>query len=404
MLGVTGSGKTFTVANVIESFNKPTLVIAHNKTLAAQLAQEYQEFFPDSHVHYFVSYYDYYRPEAYIAVSDTYIEKDAQVNAEIDRLRHATTQSLLTKKDVIVVASVSCIYGLGNPDEYKKEVINISVNDKTSRNTLIRNLITNLYERTTTDLQPGRLRAIGNMLELVPVNEVDIIRINWEGGKISKITKIDSTTSEIRGEENDIHLFPAKHYVVDSKVKELAVKNIKKELDTYSKELEDRGKILEAERLKHRTKNDLARIKEFGYCSGIENYSRHFDMRKAGEPPFTLLDFFPKGFLTIIDESHITIPQIGGMLAGDRSRKNSLIQYGFRLPSAKDNRPLSFEEFEKKIGPVIYTTATPGNFEKKESKIIVEQIIRPTGLLDPLLEVKGVVEKDNYKGQGKRYY
>ena len=405
LLGVTGSGKTFTVANIIQKYNKPTLVIAHNKTLAAQLVQEYRDFFPNDEVHYFVSYYDYYRPEAYIPTSDTYIDKEAQINAEIDRLRHSTTQSLSTKKNVIVVASVSCIYGLGNPTEYLKGVIELKVGDKVVRTDLLKKLINNFYERTTGDLVQGSVRVIGNNLEFVPVNDIDTLRVTIVSGKISKITRIDNITKEIKRTEKEIFVFPGKHFVTDKEKDVEAVSDIKKELKSQLSKLHKEGKILEAERLRYRTQNDLAKIKEVGYCGGIENYSRHFDRRVEGEPPYTLLSFFPKDkngnpdFLTIIDESHVSVPQIQGMLAGDRARKQTLVDYGFRLPSAKDNRPLSYAEFEKRVGPVIYTTATPAEYEKEVSEQIVEQIIRPTGLLDPEIDIRPVVSKGKYRGQ-----
>ncbi len=409
LLGVTGSGKTFTVANVIEKIQKPTLIIAHNKTLAAQLAQEFRDFFPDNAVHYFVSYYDYYQPEAYMAVSDTYIEKEAQINAEIERLRHASTQALLTRNDVIIVASVSCIYGLGSPEEYKKVNVLVKVGDKVSRDDLIRKLIGIYFERTNADLEPGKIRAVGNFLEIMPVNEKVIYRISFEDNKVSHITIIDAISRSIKGEEGSLFIFPARHYVTPEDERDRAVKDIKFELENQLKKFEKEKKLLEADRLKRRTNYDLAMIKEIGYCNGIENYSRHFDGRTEGEPPFTLISYFPykkngePDFLTVIDESHVTIPQISGMHGGDASRKNSLIEFGFRLPSAKDNRPLKFDEFEERVGQVIYTSATPGNFERDYSQKIVEQIVRPTGLLDPELEVRGVISKGEYKGQIKDF-
>jgi excinuclease ABC subunit B len=405
LLGVTGSGKTFTSANVIAAVGKPTLVIAHNKTLAAQLAQEYRDFFPDNAVHYFVSYYDYYQPEAYISVSDTYIEKEAQINAEIERLRHASTQALLSRKDVIIVASVSCIYGLGSPEEYQKVHLKVSVGEKQTRNDIIRRLIAIYFERTNADLSPGLFRGVGNNLEIMPVNEKIIYRLSFDNDKISHITVIDALSRAIIREEKTFFLFPAKHFITPETERKRAVKDIEAELATQLAHFEKEGKLLEAERIKRRTRYDVALIKEVGYCNGIENYSRHFDGRRAGEPPSTLISYFPHkpdgtpDFLTIIDESHVTLPQIAGMHAGDASRKQSLIEYGFRLPSAKDNRPLTFKEFEERMGQMIFTSATPGKYEAEHSKQVVEQVIRPTGLTDPLIEIKPVVEKGNYKGQ-----
>ncbi len=405
LFGVTGSGKTFTVANVIQEIQKPTLVIAHNKTLAAQLAQEYREFFPNNAVHYFVSYYDYYQPEAYMPVSDTYIEKEAMINEEIDRLRHASTQALLTRKDVIIVASVSCIYGLGSPVEYEKVNLKISKGEKISRAEFIRKLVNIHFERTTVDLSPGMFRAIGNMLEIMPVSEKVIYRIEIVDERVQEILVIDAITRSIIKKEDTFFLFPAKHFISNKEQNERAFKSIKAELTTHLKELEKEGKLLEAERLKRRTSYDLALIREMGYCNGIENYSRHFSGKKPGEAPDTLLSYFPHksdgsaDFLTIIDESHVTVPQIGAMYSGDLSRKQALVDYGFRLPSAKDNRPLKFNEFEKQVGQTIYTSATPSTYEKEHSEQVVEQVIRPTGLVDPIIEVKSVTEKGNYKGQ-----
>ncbi len=405
LLGVTGSGKTYTVANVIQEIGKPTLVIAHNKTLAAQLAQEYREFFPNNAVHFFVSYYDYYQPEAYMPVSDTYIEKEAMINEEIDRLRHASTQALLTRKDVIIVASVSCIYGLGSPVEYEKVNLKITKGEKISRAEFIRKLIDIHFERTTADLLPGMFRAIGNMIEIMPVSEKVIYRLEIDESKIREILKIDSITRGIIEEVDAFFLFPAKHFISTPEQSKRAFDSIKKELGERLKELEKEGKLLEAERLKRRTTYDLALIREMGYCNGIENYSRHFSGKKPGEAPDTLLSYFPHkadgtpDFLTIIDESHVSVPQIGAMQGGDASRKNSLVDFGFRLPSARDNRPLNFKEFEERVGQVIYTSATPGDYEAEHSEQTVEQVIRPTGLLDPMVEVRPIVEKGNYKGQ-----
>lgn len=421
LLGATGTGKTFTMANVIAAYNKPTLVIAHNKTLAAQLAQEFKLFFPDAAVHYFVSYYDYYQPEAYMPSSDTYIEKDAQINKEIDRLRHATTEALLTRKDVIIVASVSCIYGLGSPEEYEKVNLKIELGMKSDKISLMRKLVAIHYERTSVDLKPGQFRSVGARMEFMPVSETFMYQIDFSSGKIFKIIKIDPVSSKILKEEKVVFVFPAKHFITEESKKKEAISNIKKELALQLKKFEKEGKLLEAERIKRRTNYDLAMIKEVGYCNGIENYSRHLSGKKEGEPPETLLSYFLnrksehplqnshsvlegqdlsgrsedsfKGvpdFLTIIDESHVTLPQLKGMYAGDASRKNTLVEYGFRLPSAKDNRPLKYKEFEERIGTVIYTSATPAEEEKKESEQIVEQIIRPTGLVDPETIVRPV--------------
>lgn len=405
LLGVTGSGKTFTMANVIAKHNKPTLVIAHNKTLAAQLAQEYREFFPENAVHYFVSYYDYYQPEAYMPVTDTYIEKEAMINEEIDRLRHASTQALLTRKDVIIVASVSCIYGLGSPEEYEKVNLKIAKGMELSRNELIRKLVHLHFERTNADLEAGNFRAVGNMLEIMPVNEKTIYRIGYGGNVINEIIELDPVTRAIKKEYETVFIFPAKHFISTDEQSKRAFETIKAELESRLKELEKNGKLLEAERLKRRVKYDLALIKEVGYCNGIENYSRHFSGKAPGEAPDSLLEYFPHtkdgkpDFLTVIDESHVSVPQLGGMYAGDASRKNTLVEYGFRLPSAKDNRPLKFDEFEKRVGQVIYTSATPGEYERMNSEQIVEQVIRPTGLIDPIVEIKPVTETGSYVGQ-----
>ena len=405
LLGVTGSGKTFTAANVIAAVGKPTLVIAHNKTLAAQLAQEYKEFFPNNAVHYFVSYYDYYQPEAYMPVTDTYIEKDAQINDEIDRLRHASTQALLTRKDVIIVASVSCIYGLGSPAEYEKENLKLAAGQKIDRKELMKKLIAIHFERTNADLTPGTFRSIGSLLEIMPVSEKMIWSITLGVDDIVSIQKVDPVSQRIVGDETNIFVFPAKHFITNKAEKERAVKAIKAELATQLKKFEKEGKLLEAERIKRRTTYDLAMIREMGYCNGIENYSRHMSGRAAGSAPDTLLSYFPRtkdgspDFLTIIDESHVTIPQIGGMYAGDQSRKKTLVEFGFRLPSAQDNRPLRFEEFNERVGQVIYTSATPANHERETSKQVVEQIIRPTGLIDPEISIRPIQESGKYLGQ-----
>lgn len=415
LLGVTGSGKTYTAANIIQQIQKPTLVIAHNKTLAAQLAQEYKEFFPDNAVHYFVSYYDYYQPEAYIAHSDTYIEKEAQINEEIDRLRHASTQALLTRKDVIIVASVSCIYGLGSPEEYQKVNLKLEKGMKADRSDLIRRLIALQFTRTSADLTPGTFRAVGNTMEIMPVNERVVYRLAFGMGQapgfsvIEEILQIDAITRAIVGEIQAFFVFPAKHFVTPEDERQRAVDDIKAELDVQVAKLLEAGKVIEAERIKRRTTYDLALIREVGYCNGIENYSRHFAGKAPGEAPDTLLSYFPHktiqvknqktgklenrkvpDFLTVIDESHVAIPQIGGMFAGDQSRKKNLIDFGFRLPSAADNRPLKFAEFEERVGQCIYTSATPGVFEYEKSQNIAEQIIRPTGLVDPVLVIKPV--------------
>ncbi len=405
LLGVTGSGKTFTMANVIAQHNKPTLVIAHNKTLAAQLAQEYREFFPDAAVHYFVSYYDYYQPEAYMPASDTYIEKDASINEEIDRLRHASTQALLSRRDVIIVASVSCIYGLGSPEDYKEQNLQISVGNKIPKIELMRKLIGNHFERTNADVGSAQFRAVGNRVDVVPVSETFMYQIFFEGDTITRIAATDPVSSKILEEVQDIFLFPAKHFMTNEKQKNSAVKSIQAELKLQLAKFAKEGKLLESERLKRRTTYDVAMMKEIGYCNGIENYSRHLSGKKPGEAPETLLAYFPKNpdgsadFLTVIDESHVTVPQIGGMFAGDQSRKKTLIEFGFRLPSAADNRPLKFPEFEERVGQVIYTTATPSDYEKKESQKIVEQIIRPTGLIDPEIIIRPILEKGIYGGQ-----
>ncbi len=405
LLGVTGSGKTFTAANIIAKVDKPTLVMAHNKTLAAQLAQEYRMFFPDNAVHYFVSYYDYYQPEAYLPTTDTYIEKDAQINEEIDRLRHASTQALLSRKDVIIVASVSCIYGLGSPEEYLKVNLKLVVGERISRNDVIRKLVNIYFDRTNADLRPGTFRGIGNTLEIMPTGEIMIYQLAFSGSELVEIRKVDPITRAIVSEESSVFFFPAKHFVTNTDERKRALADMKIELATRLKEFEKEGKVLEAERLKRRTKYDMAMIEEVGYCSGIENYSRHFSGKAPGEPPETLLSYFPHNadgsadFLTIIDESHVTVPQIRGMYAGDQARKDNLIEYGFRLPSARDNRPLKFPEWEARVGQIVFTSATPGEYERVHSEQVVEQVIRPTGLVDPEIVVRPVVEKGVFPGQ-----
>jgi excinuclease ABC subunit B len=413
LLGVTGSGKTYTAANVIQQIQKPALVIAHNKTLAAQLAQEYKDFFPENEVHYFVSYYDYYQPEAYMPTSDTYIEKEAQINEEIDRLRHASTQALLTRRDVIIVASVSCIYGLGAPAEYLKRHLKIERGYQTTRADMLRTLISLYFERTNADLVPGHFRAVGNTVEIMPTNERVIFRLNFIGNTVSNIIKIDAVTRSIISEPETFFLFPAKHFVTPEHERKMAIEEIEQELNAQLELFKKEGKLLEAERLRRRTQHDLALMREVGYCNGIENYSRHFDRRKSGEPPYTLLSYFPHledgtpDFLTIIDESHVTIPQINGMYAGDRSRKDTLVEFGFRLPSAIDNRPLKFAEFEASIGQRIYTSATPGKYEYAQAETsgvaMVEQIIRPTGLVDPIIDIRKITEVGSYPGQIKDF-
>lgn len=387
LLGVTGSGKTFTIANVIEATQKPTLVIAPNKTLAAQLAQEFRTFFPKNAVEYFVSYYDYYQPEAYIASSDTYIEKEAQINDEIDRLRHASTAALLSRKDVIIVASVSCIYGLGSPEYYRDISLEINQGEKVEREDLIKKLIDMHYGRSDL-LSRGKFRATGPTIEIMsPAREI-VARISIENEKVAKINEYDFLTGEDLGKLDKILIYPAKHFVVPEPLMEEALEKIEIEMRERVKYLRDNNKLLEAERLERRTKQDIEMMREIGYCNGIENYSRYLTGRKAGEAPYTLIDYFPKNYLLVVDESHVTVPQLNGMYNGDYSRKKSLVDNGFRLPSAFDNRPLKFPEFEKKINQLIFTSATPAQYELKNSSKIVEQIIRPTGLVDPELTVK----------------
>jgi excinuclease ABC subunit B len=391
LLGVTGSGKTFTVANVIASVNRPTLVIAHNKTLAAQLANEFRELFPRNSVNYFVSYYDYYQPEAYLPVTDTYIEKEATINDEIDKLRHAATTALLTRRDVIVVASVSCIYSLGAPEVYEENILHLKTGDYIDRRAFMRKLIELQFSRTKADLKRGTFRLRGDSWEIMPPDREIIYNFEVKDGIISKIYEIDPVSGFKAGatpELSEIYIAPAKHFITPPDDRRRAIESIRAELKERLKFFESQGKFLEAERLERRTKFDIKMIEEVGYCHGIENYSRHLSGRAPGEPPATLLDYFPEDFLTIIDESHVTIPQLAGMYEGDASRKRTLIEYGFRLPSAADNRPLTFEEFEERIGQVIYTSATPGSYERRKSTQIVEQIIRPTGLVDPAVIIK----------------
>lgn len=388
LLGVTGSGKTFTMANVIEKINKPTLVISHNKTLTAQLASEFQEFFPGNAVHYFVSYYDYYQPEAYIPRTDTYIEKETDINEEIDRLRNAATTSLLSRKDVIIVASVSCIYGLGNPADYLELSLTLKTGESLKRDKFLRRLIDLRYLRNDMELKRGTFRVRGDVIEIIPAHEDRVLRLDFFGDELEKITEFDLLTGENEIPHQSYQLFPAKHFITTHDKLLLAVANIKAELSSRLHELQARGKLLEAQRLEQRTNFDLEMMLETGYVNGVENYSRHLDFRKPGEPPSCLLDYFPDDFLLFIDESHMTAPQIRGMYEGDRSRKQTLVDYGFRLPSALDNRPLKFDEFLKKINRTIFVSATPADYEIKKSKQVVEQLLRPTGLLDPGVEVK----------------
>ncbi|MBU5316555.1 excinuclease ABC subunit UvrB [Clostridium bornimense] len=388
LLGVTGSGKTFTMANIIEKVQKPTLVLAHNKTLAAQLCSEFKEFFPDNAVEYFVSYYDYYQPEAYVAQTDTFIEKDASINDEIDKLRHSATSALLERKDVIVVASVSCIYGLGNPEEYKKLTVRLREGMTKERNDVIKELVSIQYERNDIDFVRGTFRVRGDVLDIFPASENSKgIRVEFFGDEIDRIREFDVLTGKILSTRKHISIFPASHFAASQETTEKAIKQIEIELDERVKEFNSEEKLLEAQRIKQRTNFDIEMIKEMGYCSGIENYSRILDGRNPGEPPKTLIDYFPEDFLMFIDESHVTLPQVKAMYGGDRSRKDSLVEYGFRLPSAYDNRPLKFDEFENKMNEVVFVSATPGEYELQHSENVAEQIIRPTGLLDPVIEV-----------------
>lgn len=388
LLGVTGSGKTFTMANVIQAVQRPTLVLAPNKTLAAQLYSEFKEFFPHNAVEYFVSYYDYYQPEAYVPRTDTYIEKDADINDEIDKLRHAATRALLTRRDVIIVASVSCIYGIGSPEEYGKTIVSLRRGATVRRDKVLRHLVELQYERNDLTLMRGTFRVRGDTLDIFPAYEEIAVRIEFWGDEIERIVDIDPLTGEVLAERNEIDIYPAKHFVTSQEKLQRAIKSIQEELEEWLKHLEAEGKILEAARLKQRTLYDLEMLQEAGYCSGIENYSRHLSGRKEGEPPWTLLDYFPDDYLMFIDESHMSIPQVRGMYGGDRSRKDILVEFGFRLPSARDNRPLTFDEFMQHINQVIYVSATPGEFELQNSKQVVEQVIRPTGLLDPEISVR----------------
>lgn len=388
LLGATGTGKTFTIANVIKEINKPTLVLAHNKTLAGQLYAELKELFPNNHVCYFVSYYDYYQPEAYVASSDTYIEKDASINDEIDELRHYATASLLNYNDVIVVASVSCIYGIGEIEEYKNKTITLSVDEEINRDEVLEKLVNMLYERNNIDLKRGSFRVRGDILELVPISEHGkAIRIDFFGDTIDRICEFDTLTGTINRNLKSITIFPASHFVTSEEKLKIAVKNIKEELEQQLEYFKQNNKLLEYQRLQERTNYDMEMLSETGFCRGVENYSRHIALKPPGATPTTLIDFFKKDFLLVIDESHVTLPQVRGMYNGDRARKQSLVDYGFRLPSALDNRPLKFEEFESKLDKIIYVSATPGDYELEKDPNYAEQIIRPTGLLDPTIEV-----------------
>jgi excinuclease ABC subunit B len=390
LLGATGTGKTFTIANIIAHTQKPTLILAHNKTLAAQLFAEFKEFFPENAVEYFVSYYDYYQPEAYVPRHDLYIEKETDINEEIERLRLSTTASVLSRNDVIIVASVSCIYGLGNPEAYGKVVIDLEVGGFYRRDGVLRQLVETQYERNDIELRPGTFRVRGDTLEIIPAYEEHGIRLSFFGDEVERIVEFDALTGEILVERDQIHIYPAKHFISEAEKLDAAIEDIHRELKERIDFFKNNEQHLEAQRLEQRTRYDLEMLREIGYCSGIENYSRHLDQRPEGSPPWTLIDYFPPNFLLVVDESHMTIPQVRGMYAGDRSRKQTLVDYGFRLPSALDNRPLSFEEFESRLGQVIYTSATPGPYEMERAAQVVEQIIRPTGLVDPQVEVRPV--------------
>ena len=403
LLGATGTGKTYTIAQVIERTQRPTLVMAHNKTLAAQLYSEFKEFFPKNAVNYFVSYYDYYQPEAYIARTDTYIEKDTAINEELDRLRLAATSSLFSRRDVIIVASVSCIYGIGNPQDWGKVVVKLSTGENRRRDVLLRHLVDLQYERNDIGFGRGKFRVRGDTLEVQPAYSETAYRVEFWGDTVERMTEIDPLTGEVLKEDATIEIYPAKQFITSEEKLERALQSIEAELEERIKYFKDNEMLLEAQRIEQRTKYDLEMLREVGYCSGIENYSRHFDGRVAGEPPWTLVDYFPDDFLLVIDESHMTVPQVRAMHHGDRNRKEELVKYGFRLPSAIDNRPLKFEEFEERINQVIFTTATPGPYEMEHSQQVVQQIIRPTGLVDPEVEIKPVKgQVDDLIGQIKR--
>ena len=388
LMGVTGSGKTFTMACVVERVQRPTLVIVHNKTLAAQLATEFKEFFPANAVEYFVSYYDYYQPEAYVPRSDTYIEKDADVNEELDKLRHSATRALLTRRDALIVASVSCIFGLGSPEEYQSFVASIRKGERRNRNRLVRQLIDMQYERNDIDFTRGRFRIRGDTLEILPAYEEIGVRIEFWGDEVERIIQLDPLTGEVLSERDDIEIYPAKHFVTSEEKMLAALEDIQQELDEHLQVLNGQGKLLEAQRLESRTRYDMEMMRETGYCGGVENYSRHLARRAAGSSPYTLMDYFPEDYLLFIDESHMTLPQLRGMFFGDKSRKEVLVEYGFRLPSALDNRPLNFGEFEERVNQAVYVSATPGPYEYEHSQRMIEQVIRPTGLTDPIIEVK----------------
>lgn len=391
LLGATGTGKTFTISNVIKEINKPTLVIAHNKTLAGQLYSEFKEFFPNNAVEYFVSYYDYYQPEAYVPQTDTFIEKDASINDEIDKLRHSATSSLFERKDVIIIASVSCIYGLGSPEEYREMVVSLRTGMEIERNQLLHRLVDIQYERNDIDFKRGTFRVRGDVVEIFPVSRDEhCMRVEFFGDEIDRIREVDALTGEIIGERDHVAIFPASHFVTREEKMRIAIENIEKELEERLTIMRENNKLLEAQRLEQRTRYDLEMMREMGFCSGIENYSRHLTLRPAGSTPYTLLDYFPEDFLIVIDESHVTLPQIRGMFNGDKARKEVLVEHGFRLPSALDNRPLTFDEFEKHIHNIVFVSATPGPYEQEHTPEMIEQIIRPTGLLDPTIDVRPI--------------
>ncbi|MDM5372972.1 excinuclease ABC subunit B [Bacillus bombysepticus] len=391
LLGATGTGKTFTISNVIKEVQKPTLVMAHNKTLAGQLYSELKDFFPNNAVEYFVSYYDYYQPEAYVPQTDTFIEKDAQINDEIDKLRHSATSALFERDDVIIVASVSCIYGLGSPEEYRELVVSLRVGMEKDRNQLLRELVDVQYGRNDIDFKRGTFRVRGDVVEIFPASlDEHCIRIEFFGDEIDRIREVNALTGEVLAERDHVAIFPASHFVTREEKMKVAIENIEKELEERLKELNDNGKLLEAQRIEQRTRYDLEMMREMGFCSGIENYSRHLTLRPAGATPYTLLDYFPKDFLIVMDESHVSVPQVRAMYNGDQARKQVLVDHGFRLPSALDNRPLMFDEFEEKTNQVIYVSATPGPYELEQSPEVIEQIIRPTGLLDPPIDIRPI--------------
>ncbi|WP_433744584.1 excinuclease ABC subunit UvrB [Falsibacillus pallidus] len=391
LLGATGTGKTFTISNVIKEVNKPTLVIAHNKTLAGQLYSEFKEFFPNNAVEYFVSYYDYYQPEAYVPQTDTFIEKDASINDEIDKLRHSATSSLFERKDVIIIASVSCIYGLGSPEEYRDLVLSLRTGMEIERNQLLRKLVDIQYERNDIDFRRGTFRVRGDVVEIFPASRDEhCMRVEFFGDEIDRIREVDALTGEIMGDREHVAIFPASHFVTREEKMKIAIKNIEEELEERLKVMRENNKLLEAQRLEQRTRYDLEMMNEMGFCSGIENYSRHLTLRPPGSTPYTLLDYFPEDFMIVIDESHVTLPQIRGMFNGDQARKNVLVEHGFRLPSAMDNRPLKFDEFESKVHQAVFVSATPGPYEMEHTPQMIEQIIRPTGLLDPTIDIRPI--------------